>query len=231
MPPTAVTRLLTCAVLWSLAASAFPYNDTRELSAYLESPEHQKAVNEAARQFDEKLGRNAGCDSPGEYKRVKVEPVFAPKTPWGEVFPKTGWWVERFSWSRCGKSVLYNVNFVAKEGSEPGWSLAYTGETLALPIEVPWVLKSVFELLREHVKQANPDFSCDKYSLEELSVSQAPAGFRKPWQEVWRIRGCNRDFFAQLDFEAKVGKWTPPPIKIVDKIEGAVEQPDKPPVR
>lgn len=170
------------------------------ISNYL-AGDYRKSFFSAGVQYDKTLDRL--CET-GPYTATPVGMLIIQPLQMeaGDAHPRAGRWTERFQFTRCGKTVVYSIGFMAAPNSPPRFFAMPPGDTIANDV----LFADIAPHLASAVTRAQGVASdCKKIAILDTKTSPAvqsdnPIPGSRVIRELWTMTACGVEVPLDVTF-------------------------------
>ena len=190
------TLLKTLVVLLLMLQINQSQADTTKVESYLKSTEFQNQLYEVGLYWDTNiLEIQQSCASEYILELIRVDYINPLEFDNSSLYPTSGVWTSRFSFTRCDQTIIYNVIAVAQPTGRPeiaplipgtsgsSHSLLVDLYTMALPAFITTKSKD------KDCKQS-PNVLDSKVSMNPTTTQSDGTTHEGVWEEVWLVQHC-----------------------------------------
>lgn len=190
------TLLKTLVVLLLMLQINQSQADTTKVESYLKSKEFQDQLYEVGLYWDTNiLGIQQSCA--GEYilQLMRVDYIKPLEFYNSSLYPTSGVWTSRFSFTRCDETIIYNVIAVAQPTGKPEISALIpgtSGSSYSLLMDLYTQALPIFISTKSKDKDCNqsPNVLDSKISMNPTTTAGEGTTHEGVWEEVWLVQHC-----------------------------------------
>lgn len=183
--------------------------EVAKLRDFVKSPEYVSQLVRIVMSGEKDIP--SGCAEPKPMDRAGFQVLNPPTFKDGQAQPVAGSWRDRLKIDRCGKPVVHNILFVARDGGQPALGLLLPGETGAVPAMQKAILQQAGPVAMAKAKCSDPKTVIVANTEHDAKNGQPKIDAQghlqaSEWQENWSFYACGKEVSVPVLFKTDGNK-------------------------